>query len=58
MSTSPNQPFEPAESQGSVPPPPPQGTIPPQAALGPTARTEIATALAAFDALPGATAGP
>lgn len=41
MSTSPNQPFEPAESQasvpppppqGSVPPPPPQGTIPPQAA--------------------------
>ena len=32
MSTSPNQPFEPAESQASVPPPPPQGTIPPQAA--------------------------
>lgn len=32
--------------------------IPPQAALGPAARAEIATALAAFDALPGATAGP
>ena len=29
MSTSPNQPFEPAESQGSVPPPPPQGSVPP-----------------------------
>ena len=32
MSTSPNQPFEPAESQASVPPPPPQGSVPPQAA--------------------------